>query len=256
MKAYKEGKLTEAIQEIDKCIKIEPENAVFVYNKGVFLYEAEEIKVSIVWFSKSIELDPAFKKAWNARGNAKQDIREYKGAIQDYKKAIEIDETYVDAHWNMAETYEILEDFNSAFLCFQKAEELGDKSAGERIKAYKKEGLIKDKTLTPTEVSKDKEYGYSEKKPIKVNSEIYAGPSGQRYYLDQLAGADGQPISYRRVNSCCAYQTDKAAMGMALLDVYEITYVVKKRKTITKNLYLDFYEYEKPMVPVGLYLLK
>ncbi|MFA6026509.1 MAG: tetratricopeptide repeat protein, partial [Ignavibacteriaceae bacterium] len=42
-------------------------------------------------YSKAIEINPHFAKAYYLRGNAKVELSNYNGAIEDYNNAIEID---------------------------------------------------------------------------------------------------------------------------------------------------------------------
>ncbi len=88
-------------------------------------------------------------------------------------------------------------------------------------------------------VSSDPTYGYSADNPIKVGGDWFDGPVNEKAYLDSLTGPQGQPISYIRNGSF--------AHGDTILDIYEITYSGAE----SVILYLDEYEYEELIAPLG-----
>jgi len=100
-----------------------------------------------------------------------------------------------------------------------------------------------------SEKSDDATYGFSEKNPINVGGVSESqGPAMERKFLDQLAGPNGETISYKRIESCCSFETPRGFMGKGLLDVYEVTY---NGIGTPKKLYINMYDYEKPLIPVG-----
>jgi hypothetical protein len=99
-----------------------------------------------------------------------------------------------------------------------------------------------------TEVASDKKYGRTEKKSIKVGS-----IANQRYYLSALRGPNGEPLTIRRIGSCCAFRSKQAAFGKGYLDVYEIRYEGLAEPI---KLYLNGYDSEAPFCPAGLTFLK
>ncbi|MCR9173590.1 MAG: 2-dehydro-3-deoxyphosphooctonate aldolase [bacterium] len=100
-----------------------------------------------------------------------------------------------------------------------------------------------------TKTASDDTYGYSSKNPIKVGGVVDSqGPAMERRFLDQLAGPNGEEISYHRASSCCNFKTPNGFMGGGLLDVYEVTYEGSGGPI---ELYINMYDYEEPMIPVG-----
>jgi hypothetical protein len=104
-----------------------------------------------------------------------------------------------------------------------------------------------------TKVAESEKYGLTGEMPIKVGKGSRGGPFNQRAYLELLRDAQGNPIKYERIGGgCCPYKSKNALFGdYALVDRYEVTYKDangKKKKTI---LYISFYDYEEPMIPVG-----
>src|SRR5690349_8450372 len=55
-------------------------------------------------------------------------------------------------------------------------------------------------------------YGFSPENPIHVGG----GPDGQHTFLDTLRGPEGQPLAWRRLGSCCEFETPNSLMGVGL----------------------------------------
>jgi hypothetical protein len=99
-----------------------------------------------------------------------------------------------------------------------------------------------------SKVTKDSTYG-SEKNPIMVGGVADSkGPSNERAYLDLLLGPNGEEISYKRIESCCSFKSERGFMGKGLLDVYEIRYEGLKKPIF---LYINMYDYSTLYAPVG-----
>ncbi len=90
-------------------------------------------------------------------------------------------------------------------------------------------------------------YGFSPTNPIHVGG----GPAGQRVFLDALRGPEGQPVAWRRLGSCCEFETPNGLMGFGLLDLYEVMHEDMDRPVI---LYLDMYDSEPVTAPAGFTL--
>lgn len=87
-------------------------------------------------------------------------------------------------------------------------------------------------------ISSDATYGYFKENPIKVGGDAFDGPARERAYLDNLAGPNGEKLSYSRQSS--------TESGDAILDVFIITGLEKE-----VTLYIDEYSYTDPQAPAG-----
>lgn len=95
----------------------------------------------------------------------------------------------------------------------------------------------------------DSTYGYTEENPVKVGGfNEKSGPAKERAFLNALLGPDGQELTYKRLGSCCPFETPNGIAGYGLLDMYEIEYEGLKEPII---LYLNMYDSEELYVPVG-----
>jgi hypothetical protein len=99
----------------------------------------------------------------------------------------------------------------------------------------------------PLVSSKDPTYGYTERNPIRVGQMGRAW--AEHAFLNALRGPRGEEIEYQRLGSCCLFATPNGPiLGQALLDRYDIKYRGNEKRVI---LYLDMYDYQRPLVPVG-----
>ena len=93
-----------------------------------------------------------------------------------------------------------------------------------------------------TNISTDKKYGYTKKKPIKTG-----GIDKGYHFLNALRGPNGEKIMYKRNGSCCSFKSKTSAFGKGYLDVYQVWYEGKEPVT----LYVNGYDYEKLKSPIG-----
>lgn len=110
----------------------------FLYN-GVLKAELHDFNGAIEEYSKAIEIDPQYGKAYYDRGTAKAALEDFRGAIMDFNKAIEIDAENLDAYVNRGNSKAMLNDLRGAIFDFSKAIEIDPKDAF----AYNNRGLAK-----------------------------------------------------------------------------------------------------------------
>ncbi|MFK7000244.1 2-dehydro-3-deoxyphosphooctonate aldolase [Flavobacterium oreochromis] len=100
-----------------------------------------------------------------------------------------------------------------------------------------------------TKNATDKKYAFTEFYPVNVGfTSLEDGENNQKRFLNALAGPKGEPISYKLVESCCPFPTNRADVGAGMLDIYEITYPGQSKPTI---IYLNKFERGELMIPVG-----
>ena len=100
----------------------------------------------------------------------------------------------------------------------------------------------------PRSVATDPTYGLTDANPIKVGRR-HGGPKDEQLYLAALRGPEGQRVKAKRLGSCCHFETPNAIGPGALLDKYEVKYRGIENPLV---LYLNMYDYEQPVAPVGL----
>lgn len=97
------------------------------------------------------------------------------------------------------------------------------------------------------------EYGFSETNPILVGGLGGESPAANEHlYLTRLRGPEGQPVSYQRVGSCCAFPSPNGLFGdSGLLDQYLVSY---EGLAHPLSLYLDMYDPGEVRAPLGFTL--
>ncbi len=104
-----------------------------------------------------------------------------------------------------------------------------------------------------TKKATSEKYGLTGEMPVKVGKGQRGGPYNQRAYLELLRDGQGNMVSYKRLGGgCCPYKSANAIIGdYALVDSYEVTYKDEKGKKQKSILYISFYDYEDPLIPIG-----
>ena len=93
-----------------------------------------DFKGAIADYTKAIEINPNYGRAYNNRGNSKHNLKDYQGAIADYTKAIKIDPNDADYYYNRGNSKEELGDLKGACTDWRKAAELGDTDAAKWVR--------------------------------------------------------------------------------------------------------------------------
>lgn len=93
----------------------------FWFDKAHKLYESKEYEEAVKHFSKAIELDSEYARAYNYRGWAHRLIKAYTKAIKDYDKVVEILPSYYRVYNTMGIVYKIMENYDKAIESYKKS---------------------------------------------------------------------------------------------------------------------------------------
>ena len=248
------GELDEAIKLFSKSIELQPEDYYSWFNRGIAKNMQGQNEDALLDFDQTLKLAPNYKKGYLNRGIAKKRLTDYEGALCDYSYAIKLDSSYTDAYYNRGLVYEMLSKKDSACIDFNRAKELGSKSAQRKIDNCNdttKSKIVVHPILRLTITADNKKYGFTSDFPIKTGLGPDGGPANQRAYLNLLRDQSGKTVKYERIGSCCAYKSENAPLGMALLDKYEITYLDNEGKIAKEIVYISFYDFEEPQILYG-----
>ena len=91
------------------------------YNRGLDLRDDERWEEAIAEYSKAINLDPNYAKAYNNRGSAYSYLGDLRHAIVDYDKAIALDPEKPQPYANRGLAYSALGDPDQAIADLQRA---------------------------------------------------------------------------------------------------------------------------------------
>ena len=95
------------------------------FNAGFELQDQGRLTEAIQDYDEAIRLDPQFTHAYNNRGIAYDDLGQFQRAIQDFDEAIRIDPQFAEAYANRAIAYTLLGNDAEAKLDIERAVELG-----------------------------------------------------------------------------------------------------------------------------------
>ena len=142
---YSLGEYKESVEDYNKAIKLNP-NKVSYYNKrGNGKYKLGEYKESIEDYNKAIELSPNNASYYNGRGNGKYSLGEYKESIEDYNKAIELNSNNATFYGNRGSAKYRLREYKESIEDYNKAIELNPNNKLYRNNKEKAEEALKNK---------------------------------------------------------------------------------------------------------------
>jgi len=121
---FKEKDYNGAILEYSKAIEINPDFEKAYHNRALAHNKLENYNEAIKDYNKLIEINPINETAYYNRGNAKRDLEDFKGAIIDYSKAIKINPNLALAYKYRGISRIRLQDNLDAIKDFSKALEI------------------------------------------------------------------------------------------------------------------------------------
>ena len=122
----------ESIENYDKAVILNPENAVAWYYRGSTKSLLEYNELAIADFDKAIDLEPKFTIAWNSRGNAKHLLGRHEEAIADFDEAISLNPKFAFAWNNRGNAKRLLGRHAEAIADYTKAIRLDPEFADAR----------------------------------------------------------------------------------------------------------------------------
>lgn len=258
MEKARANKLEEAIPLLDQSISLDKDQYVAWFNRGIMKSILNNPEEALLDFNQTITLAPTYSKGYLNRGMVKRDITDYQGALKDYEMALSLDSNYADAYFHRGLVQEMLGKFDLAVTDYQKALQKGNAKATDKIASVKKPkaGNYFSILQLSTQAT-DEKYGFDEKNPVKVGVGPNGGPANQRAYLDLLRDANGKPLQYHRIGSCCPYPSEFGLIAKtAMLDKYQISYNDASGQPQKAVLYLSMYDYAPLQIIKGFNTIK
>jgi tetratricopeptide (TPR) repeat protein len=121
-KIWREEKkeLDMALGDYNEAIRINPNAAYVVNNRGSVWAAKKEYDKAIADYNEAIRLDPKFAGAYAGRGNAWAAKQEYGKAIPDYNKAIRLDPKYVYAYTGRGNAWAAKKEYDKAIADYNE----------------------------------------------------------------------------------------------------------------------------------------
>lgn len=94
--------------------------------------------MAIAEFTRALEMDPGFAKAYINRGNAYFFKGQHDQAISDFNKALDTDPKFARAYANRAEAYFMKKEYDQAWEDARQAQSLGHEVNPKFLQALRK----------------------------------------------------------------------------------------------------------------------
>ena len=124
LQELKSGKFNKVILESEKLIKKYPDKGYLQNICGLAHQRLNNIKTSIFYFKKAIELDPSNPGQKNNLANSYIYLNEYDKAEGIFNEILEKNPNYTAAIVNYARLKNILLDFKNSIILYEKATKL------------------------------------------------------------------------------------------------------------------------------------
>jgi tetratricopeptide (TPR) repeat protein len=92
------GQYDEALDLVNRAIKLDSNNANSWYNKGIILFKMGRYQDALNSFAQAADIDPEFTGAWFNKGLALMHMGKYLEAIRAFNKLLKIHPHDVRAH--------------------------------------------------------------------------------------------------------------------------------------------------------------
>ena len=118
-----------AVENANKVIKFDPNNATAYNNRGWAYYYLGNYGQAIADINTAIKLNPELASAYSNRAFIYADSRYYNQAIADCNQAIALDSNDAYAYYNRGMTYYLMNNYNQAVADYTKAIQLNPNNA-------------------------------------------------------------------------------------------------------------------------------
>lgn len=126
----------EAIDLLDSCIRLNPENSEGYFYRGVCYIELGKLELALVDFIKSTEINPKYKEGFFNVGKTYQRMKKHEEAIPFYDKAIALEPLYSGAYVSRGVCNIELGQKEKACTDFKQALDLGDEKVQANINEF------------------------------------------------------------------------------------------------------------------------
>ena len=98
---FKEGKLNEAEQYLQKAIEIKPDFAEAHYNLGIILKDLDKLKEAELSYRKAIEIKPDYSEAYYSLGNILRNLGKSIESNECYQRSLDLKPWQINIAWRI-----------------------------------------------------------------------------------------------------------------------------------------------------------
>jgi tetratricopeptide (TPR) repeat protein len=119
--AHQNGKLSEAIEHVQRATKLAPQVALFHANLGEMYRLAGRPKLAVEEARRAIAIEPNMPAALSNLGVALYELKDYEEAAGAQRKAIAANPNFAEAHSNLGNALHALKRFDEAVAAYRRA---------------------------------------------------------------------------------------------------------------------------------------
>lgn len=242
-----------AMYYFNEAVKIDSKASNARFLKAYTLFIHAKNTQALAETNKLIETDPRYINAFKLRAKIYSYQNKHLYAVKDYDHIVYLNKNDAEAYLQRGNMYYFdLNQYQKACEDWNTALALGAAKANIQIAEHCN---LADKTAYEvnalSKVATEKDYGYQPSNPIKVGKDENGRDSNIDAYFKLLRSPTGKKLTFHRTGSCCPYPSENGINGKALLYKYQIDYDGRSGKKDPIYLYITYYDYETPKVPVG-----
>jgi tetratricopeptide (TPR) repeat protein len=122
--AHQNGKLAEAIEHVQRAVKLAPHVALYHANLGEMMRLSGRPKLAAEQARRALEIEPDMPMALSNLGVALYELKDYKEAARAQRQAIAAKPDFAEAHSNLGNALYALKRFDEAIAAYRRALEL------------------------------------------------------------------------------------------------------------------------------------
>ena len=122
--AHQNGKLADAIEHVQRAVKLAPQVALYHANLGEMLRLAGRPKLAAEQARRALEIEPDMPMALSNLGVALYELKDYEAAAAAQRQAIAAKPDFAEAHSNLGNALHALKRFDEAIAAYRRALEL------------------------------------------------------------------------------------------------------------------------------------
>jgi len=131
-----EGDNESAVKSYNKAIALDPENALYYFNRGSSLGQLGKLQEAVTDFDQAVELGLNTSGIFNNRANARYMLGDFQGAIADFTRSMELDPESMAPYANRGIAYLYMRDTLRACADWQRALQMGHPLVGDYLERY------------------------------------------------------------------------------------------------------------------------